>query len=275
MLKLNTAKTEIMSIVKLNLNMVKLNELNVNTVKSIKFLGLILDNKLKFKDHLEHLKIKIEKLILKINKICWFNNKIQLKDNLRIYKNVFLPIISYGSKIQFKLIREKSTYTNILIKLQRLIVRSITNSYKNTNSEKLLEIKNLIEIIDELDIKTETDLIKEKDLRIKLKREHYLNKREKIFDMMNLDFGLLKYKESIWCLTESGPFKNYLFKMNLVDDDLCRFCSYSRETAQHLIYECIYFNEHINFRERDSIKNIEKFELIINIVIKELRKCKL
>ena len=123
----------------------------------------------------------------------------------------------------------------------------------------------------------ESGKLVDRSLRAKLKRESrdkQLNDRNKIFDSMNLDLRQLKNKESIWCLTETGPFKNHLFKMNLIgiNDEICRFCNMERETAEHLLFKCSYFDRFIDFKDRYNFKDVCDFENRILVIFKELRR---
>ena len=45
------------------------------------------------------------------------------------------------------------------------------------------------------------------------------------------DPGLIERKETVWCTTETGPFKFFLMKIGKEDDDTCRRCGQARETA--------------------------------------------
>ena len=209
-----------MSIGKSNLSEILINNTNIKTKRSVKYLGITIDDKLKFYQHIKQIEKKIEILIFRINKMCWLNKKLTLKLKMKMYKNLFMPIVKYGHKIWFNEIKNKVTYVNILIKTQRKILRIITGAYQSTNSEKLLELTDTINIIQEINTNKQnhqnTNKVTTKEMSIE-KREKYFNFGD------NFDKMKLKDKRSIWCLTGTGPFKEFLFLIKKADDNICRF----------------------------------------------------
>lgn len=276
-IKLNADKTEVMSVGKINVAEVKLNGLNIKTQNKLKYLGIIIVHKLLFKQHLFFIKNKIESLVIRIKRLCWYNNGVKLSDKMKLYNNVFLPMLSYGYQIWYKLVKSKSSYIIILIRLQRLIIRLLTNAYSKTNANKLNEIVGALDIDKELDIMIKCNEIRDKILRKKMKselRDREVNSRDKIYDKLNVDLGEIRNKEAIWFLTEAGPFKSYLLKLNVVGigDDLCRCCWMDRETGEHLLFECTKFENYFRDKDRSSFLNCSDLDTRTKYITKELLK---
>ena len=65
---------------------------------------------------------------------------MKVKYRLRLYKQVFLPMIAYGHEIWYPAIREKSTYLDRVNRLQRRVIRTILGAYRNASTARMLEI---------------------------------------------------------------------------------------------------------------------------------------
>jgi hypothetical protein len=97
--KLNVKKTEVINLSKFKIKLnIKLKNKEVELSDHLKYLGIIIDDKLIFNKHIAHLETKIIKLIEITRRLMWMKKDIQLKYKKRIYYSVFLPIIMYGSK---------------------------------------------------------------------------------------------------------------------------------------------------------------------------------
>ena len=92
----------------------------INEVKEIKFLGVILDNDLKWDSHIEYISKKISKSvsILKMLKFSFPNNVLK-----NIYFSLIYPYFTYCNLVWGSAF---STHLDILVKLQKKAVRSIS-----------------------------------------------------------------------------------------------------------------------------------------------------
>lgn len=63
----------------------------------------------------------------------------------------------------------------------------------------------------------------------------------------------------LWRLLDTGPFKNFLFKINKTEDQYCRYCNLKIENFQHFYY---HFEKFLN------LKSVYSFEKFCNHVIK-------
>ena len=237
---LNTGKTEAMSIGKKKIRQITIGDSTIKTVVQLKLLGIMMDNKLNWNGHLDYLKIKSEQLAINLNKTFWLNNRMALKQKRRLYRSVFLRMITYASAVWFPEIRKYRTKIEKLIRIQNRIIRIITGAYQKSNANKLLELSNQITIDKELEILHEV-ASQPTDRRGELKREmreDARRERERFFDLPNCQFEELKTREATWCLTGAGPFKSYLHKCGLTDEPICRFCGQADETSERLLFAC-------------------------------------
>ena len=270
--ELNVKKTEILNLSKKRNDVeIEMSGEKVTFKQSLKYLGVVIDDKLKFKAHLEHLYKKTAKLLECVRKMMWMNKETKIKYKKKIYYNVFLPMISYASEIWFKEMKTKKTYLNELEKMQRLIVRAITGCYKSTSKEKLLELLKINTIEEELTIKDAT-LEVDKDQRKEVKdelRKLYLKEKKSFGFDLNIDETSSRYM--IWCISTHGPFREYLNKRKLVENEWCRFCKMVPETVIHLVNECEYIKlENLKLLEYEV--NEDNLEKLVNELIKKLMK---
>jgi hypothetical protein len=167
---------------------------------------------------------------------------IKLKYKKKIYFSVFLPIISYGSEIWLDEIKKKKTYKKKLDKLQRSIILAVTGAYKTTNNIKLLKLIKINCICEEIEIKQRVKNVENKrEEKLKL-RMCYLDKKESFDRCIDYDIDNTKSKYLIWCISRNGPFKSFMKKIGIVDNDWCRYCHCVPETPVHLINECFKIN---------------------------------
>jgi hypothetical protein len=137
--QLNLGKTEIMNLSKNKRNplSVKINDRLVEFTNKVKYLGIVIDDKLLWREHLEHLKNKCLNLASCIRKLLWMNkNNVKLKLKMNLYYNIFLPMMTYGSQVWYKDIANKKTYIYKINIMQRRVINIITNCYRTTSTEK-------------------------------------------------------------------------------------------------------------------------------------------
>ncbi len=102
-----------------------LNNIEIPQVDCVKYLGLHLDQKLTWKNHIW---TKRQHLNLKLNKLYWLvgkNSKLSLKNKLLIYKTILKPIWTYGLQLW-----GTTSNSNILImqRFQSKFLRQITEA---------------------------------------------------------------------------------------------------------------------------------------------------
>lgn len=98
-LKLNIMKTKCMCICSRGHNInIKISNNNIECVEQIKYLGVIVDNKLSFNAHADFICSKISK---KINFLYRIRKRISTKCAINIYNSIILPHIDYCSSILY------------------------------------------------------------------------------------------------------------------------------------------------------------------------------
>ena len=127
-----------------------LNSRPLTQAHSLKYLGIISDTKLTFKDHINYITDKCSRLIFALSKsakLTWGLGHEALKT---IYTGAILPLLQYGAPIWINTLA-KASYKTKLIRDQRLMNIRIAKSYRTVSNEALCIITGLIPI----DIKIE------------------------------------------------------------------------------------------------------------------------
>ena len=104
-------------------------------VKSTRFLGVVIDDKLTWKDHINYIACKVSKSIGAINRL---KKSIPLNILLMIYQSIVLPYFNYCNILWGNC---AIVHLNRIIVLQKRAVRVITNSSPRSSSQSLF-IKN-------------------------------------------------------------------------------------------------------------------------------------
>jgi hypothetical protein len=108
----------------------------IATIKSIKFLGLTLDTALNWKHH-------ISELIPRLNRACFAIRSIKPFMSLNVLRSTYFlyahSIISYGL-----IFWGNSTESDDVFKIQKRIIRIITNSNKNASCRELFKTLNIL-----------------------------------------------------------------------------------------------------------------------------------
>ena len=138
-LTLNTKKTHYMMFHRTRIkhkapeNKVHISGNNIVCVNNTKFLGLIIDSKLNWSDHITYIKNKISKSIGILTKIRRFLDKKTLRN---LYYSFVYPYLIYCVEVWGN---AHDTYLDPLIKLQKKCVRVITFSYYLEHTTPLFE----------------------------------------------------------------------------------------------------------------------------------------
>ena len=243
-LKINLNKTQFMLLGRKRLNRpILLHNNPIKLVNKIKYLGVFLDRELNWKSHLDHLESKINLLTHRLNTFSFLSSEVKLIFKKKLYFSVFVPTILYAHRIWYPDICSKSTYTHRLQIMQRKFLKSLVHAYKCTSTDKLLKILHIVDILEEINIFDES-LELEKHMRKDYKNET----RDKWLANVNvtlpeeLNTDTITHRFTIWCLTDTGPFRAFLYKIGKAENPNCRYCATDNETPTHLLLTCPRFS---------------------------------
>jgi hypothetical protein len=129
-----------------------LNSRPLTQVQSLKYLGIILDQKLTFREHINYISNKCLRLIFALSKSAKLNWGLGHEALRTIYIGAIQPLLSYGAPIWIKALG-KDCYKRKLISVQRMINIRIAKSFRTVSNAALCIINGLTPI----DIKLEED----------------------------------------------------------------------------------------------------------------------
>jgi len=119
-------------------------------VHSLKYLGIIFDNKLTFREHINYMAEKCTKFVFALSKsakLNWGLNHAALKTK---YTGGIIPLLLYGAPAWGKVV-DKVSYNLKLERVQRLINIRITKAYRTVSNEALCLLTGLTTIAIKID----------------------------------------------------------------------------------------------------------------------------
>ena len=141
-LSLNISKTHYMlfsnkKVIQPNVT-IEINGQPITCVTKTKFLGVIIDNKLTWKEHISYICEKVAKCIGIISKVRKYLNKNTLLDQ---YYSFIYPYLNYCNEVWGL---SCQSYMNALVKLQKRAIRIISGVHPRTHTDPLFtELKLL------------------------------------------------------------------------------------------------------------------------------------
>lgn len=141
----------------INEHTIKIHDEKINEVATTKFLGVIIDKKISWKEHVTRLRNKLAKSLAIVYKAREVLNKKAL---YTLYCTMFLPYISYCLEVW------GTTYTSTmtcLITLQKKAIRLICNKRKREHNDKLFYETKILKLLDMVKLKVCTIIYKAKN----------------------------------------------------------------------------------------------------------------
>jgi len=124
---------------------VYINNKKLKQVNNLKYLGIIFDNKLTFKEHIKHIEEKCTKLIFSLSKSAKLTWGLKHKALKTIYTGAILPLMTYGAPV-WKDTLNNASYKARLTRIQRLMNIKIAKAYRTVSNEALCVITGLTPI---------------------------------------------------------------------------------------------------------------------------------
>lgn len=100
-----------------------INDVEIERVSEIKFLGVIIDNKLCWKPHITYIKAKMSKSIAILYKV---KDLLNQKSLYTLYCSVVVPYITYCVEVWGNTYK---TNTNPIVMLQKRAIRIVKKNY--------------------------------------------------------------------------------------------------------------------------------------------------
>ena len=151
-----------------------LNSKQIEEVSKFKYLGIIIDNKFTFRDHIQDTAEKCTKLINALSKSSKLEWGLKYGALRTIYTGAILPLLSYAAPVWSKAMTKKFNQKRIT-RVQRLMNIRISKAFRTTSNEALCVLTGLAPITIELqEIVKKYDLARNGDMNMETSLE--LNK---------------------------------------------------------------------------------------------------
>lgn len=121
-------------------HIVKINDINLDRVKEMKYLGVIIDENLNLKKHANYIMNKMSK---KVSFLYRIGNSLSMFTKILIYKAIIAPHIDFCSSILFNL---NQNQIQQLQKIQNRAMRIILKCNRYTPIRTMLDVLNLMNI---------------------------------------------------------------------------------------------------------------------------------
>jgi len=115
---------------------VYLNNKPLEQVTRMKYLGIILDHKFRFQEHINYAAERCAKLIYNLSKMAKLTWGIKHAAIATIYKGAILPLLTYGAPVWIDAMKYEHNRQKY-IRVQRLINIRMAKAYRTTSSEAL------------------------------------------------------------------------------------------------------------------------------------------
>jgi ribonuclease HI len=129
---------------------IRLNNTTITPVKEARYLGVIFDQKLKFRSHLDHATKKGTKFALALSSIARITWGTSFKYARRLYTAVIRPRIQYGAAIWHRPGDTRNSPATSQVKslttVQRLAMKTITGCFRTTSTAALQHETDLLPI---------------------------------------------------------------------------------------------------------------------------------
>lgn len=250
-----------------------LNNTEIVPSKTVKYLGVTIDQRMSFTEHINRATEKADKVAAALTRVMP-NIGGPKPERRQVLTSVVHSIILYGAPIWLECLNVKKNLKKI-IRSQRKIALRVISAYRTVSTEAALVLAGIIPIdllAEERDIVyRETGSKKEAKIRA---RERSLQKWQNRWDTTNnaswtrslikqikpwldrkhgqTDYFLTQF------LTGHGRFASYRNKIGLQTDRNCYYCGLE-DTPQHTVFDCEHFrNERRDFENLNPDNIIEE-----------------
>lgn len=234
---------------------------------SIKYLGILLDSRLSFKEHILKTEFKAAKVSRALSRLMP-NLRGPGERKRRLFANVIASIILYGAPIWADIVSSSHVLVAILHRMQRTYALRVIGAYKTVSFDASCLLARLIplEITARsrkrayeriLDLRANPDWSLDGENEIK-RQEHELALRQwliylqrpgvagirtinavlpSFYEWISRKWGCLGF-HATQLLTGHGCFGTYLQRIGKAPNSICVFCHDKPDSSEHTLSEC-------------------------------------
>lgn len=224
----------------------------VTSQRALKYLGVMVNDRLNFNNHVDYVCEKASKAISALSSIMP-NNFGPRSSKRRLLANVSMSILRYGSPAWFTALQTKRNRGQ-LSKTQRLMAMRVVSAYRTISTEAACIISGMTPICIAIAEDTECyDGRSRRGIR-KTARLHSMSRWQQEWDTTEKGrwthrlipdvsrWVSRKHGEINFHLTQflsgHGCFRKYLHKFGHAESPLCPECGNLEETPEHVVFSC-------------------------------------
>jgi len=227
----------------------------IESSSSVKYLGVLLDPRQSYADHILELASKSKDLYRRLRGMSSANWGMSRRTAKIIYEGVLLPRITYAAEVWWEGVKLEKCKKK-LGSMQRDPLRAITSAYKTASTNCLTAVAGEMP----LDLKITEKVFKRRAKlgaitheALKSKQKELLEQWQTRYETADKGEWTKKMIPSVierYCLpmemdhytsqilTGHGDFRGKLFTFNLVDSPTCKCALGGSETAAHVLLRC-------------------------------------
>ena len=250
----------------------------------LKYLGVIIDDRLKFKTHIEHISNKASNIRTALERMMP-NIGGPMQSKRKIISTVIASVILYAAPIWAGALKTKAISKNIKSVYRRAVLR-VCCSYRTTSDEAAHVIAGMIPIDILVDEAKRLDDIKRSSTQInssirKVERDKSVRQWQNIWETSRKGrwtYNLIpriniwlnrKHGEVNYYLTQflsgHGGYRSYLYRFGLDTTPYCPHCPNREENPEHVVFHCPRFNQ--ERREAEEVIGCLNVQNIISVML--------
>lgn len=224
----------------------------VHSKRALKYLGVVVDDRLNFNSHVDHACEKASKAITALSRIMP-NNVGPSSSKRRLLASVSMSILRYGGPAWVTALSTKRN-RKLLDRTQRLMAMRVASAYRTISSEAVRVIAGMIPI----GITLEEDIkcynhrgtrgirkTARAESLAKWQREWVTSEKGRwthrlipnVTAWVNRRHGEVNFHLTQF-LSGHGCFRKYLHRFGHAESPLCPACSECEETPEHVVFDC-------------------------------------
>lgn len=292
------AKTEIVIFqgprMKIPRNIFRVGHTQVKAQESLKYLGLMLDERWSFKDHINYTEEKTTKVIRALGRLMP-NLRGPGETKRRLYAYTITSVITYGAPIWSEAVNGSKKLQERLKQIQRSIALRTIAAYRTVSADAALALSRIPPAMihasyikkvyhrvrelkdegiynkkEEAEIKEEERILLNRQWRLYMERPSVAGKRTceaiapHLTNWIDRKHGELTYRIT-QILTGHGCFYSFLHRIGKANTSICPYCQQEEDTSEHTLQRCSKWD-----RERSELNRTIGPDLQLDIIIRSI-----
>lgn len=263
---------------------IRVGEHDIRSQKAVKYLGVMLDNKLSFKEHINYVVGKASRVYPALSRLLP-NSSGTRSSRRRLLARAGISTMLYGAPAWAQAIENNSNRKS-LERIHRLNALRVVSGYRTVSAEASFVISGMMPIT--LQIEESQRIYHQRTSNAVAKKE--IKRREKANSLRNwqdrwdnaeygrwtrrlipniADWTNRKHGEVNYYLTQilsgHGTFKSYLYRIGKEESPHCPACANTEESAEHVFFECPRFEEVRSIMEQKIGRRLRVENLVENM----------